>query len=95
MNRRKTGSAFAFGGIGMRLTVPTSDRADLFVDWGTGEAGATWATGGAAAWLRGNGDAGSVGLEVAAGYGALTGDPDEELVQLYGPLVSAGARWRR
>jgi hypothetical protein len=88
------GSEFAFGGIAMRLAVPTSARTDLVVDWGTGDAGATWVQGGVAAWLRGNGDSGSLGIEVAAGYGSLTGRPDDQYVSLYGPLVSAAMRWR-
>lgn len=44
--------------------------------------------------LRGNGDGGSLGLEVAAGYGAVTGNPEDSDVTPQGPLVSAGLRWR-
>jgi len=88
------GQEFAFGGIAMRIAVPTSARTDLVVDWGTGDAGATWVQGGVAAWLRGNGDAESLGIEVAAGYGSLTGRPDDQYVQLYGPLVSVAGRYR-
>lgn len=94
VTRRKTGSGFSFGGIAMRGTVPVGARTDLFVDWGTGSAGATWVTGGVGTWLRGNGGTGSVGLEVAAGGGQLNGNPDDTSVSLYGPLVSAGVRWR-
>ena len=92
--RERTGSAFTFGGIAMRGNVPVGARTDLFVDWGTGKAGATWVTGGVATWLQGNGDAGSLGLEVAAGYGEVVGTPGQSSVYLNGPLVSAGARWR-
>ena len=92
--REQTGDAFTFGGIAMRGTVPVGNETDLFVDWGTGRAGATWITGGVATWVRGNGGSGSVGLEVAAGYGQVAGDPGDEYVALYGPLVSAGVRWR-
>jgi len=88
------GQEFAFGGIAMRIAVPTSARTDLVVDWGTGDAGATWVQGGVAAWLRGNGDAESLGIEVAAGYGSLTGRPDDQYVSLYGPLVSVAGRYR-
>jgi hypothetical protein len=92
--RKRTGSAFTFGGIAMRGSVPVGARTDLFVDWGTGQAGATWVTGGVATWLHGNGDAGSLGLEVAAGYGEVVGSPNQSTIYLNGPLVSAGARWR-
>ncbi len=45
-------------------------------------------------WLRGNGDKGSLGLQVAAGYGYLEGNPDDEYVVLSGPMVSVGGRYR-
>ncbi|MFZ5476232.1 MAG: hypothetical protein ACOZNI_05600 [Myxococcota bacterium] len=85
---------FVFGGIAMDLQVPTGDRTDLFVDWGTGRAGATWVEGGVSSWVRGNGDAGSLGLRVGAGYASLYGRPEDRTIQLYGPMVSVGGRWR-
>ncbi|MDP2316240.1 MAG: hypothetical protein Q8P41_25300 [Pseudomonadota bacterium] len=88
------GEAFVFGGIAMDLAIPTGDRTDLFIDWGTGRAGATWVEGGVSTWLRGNGDVGSVGLRVGAGYAAVLGNPTDEKVELYGPMVSVGARYR-
>jgi hypothetical protein len=88
------GSSFEYGGIAMALNVPVGSRTDLFTDWGTGGAGATWVEGGVATWLRGHGDAGSLGISVAAGYGSLQAQPNDEWVELYGPLVSLGARWR-
>lgn len=88
------GRNFVFGGIAMDLAVPTGDRADLVVDFGTGRAGATWVEGGLSAWLRGNGDKGSIGLQVGAGYASIAGSPENQYVQLYGPMVSAGARYR-
>lgn len=89
-----TGSSFEFGGIAMALNVPVGSRTDLFADWGTGGAGATWVEGGVATWLRGHGDKDSLGISVAAGYGNLQAQPNDEWVELYGPLVSLGARWR-
>jgi hypothetical protein len=89
-----TGSEFEYGGIAMALYVPVGARTDLFTDWGTGGSGVTWVEGGVATWLRGHGDAGSLGISVAAGYGYLQGRPDDQWVDLYGPLVSLGARWR-
>ncbi|MDP6934194.1 MAG: hypothetical protein QGG40_14815 [Myxococcota bacterium] len=92
--QEKDSSEFVYGGFAMRVAVPTGDRSDLVLDWATGAAGATWVTGGVAAWLRGNGDKGSLGLEVAAGYGMIEASPNDENVELYGPLVSLGARHR-
>ncbi|MDP2308053.1 MAG: hypothetical protein Q8P18_18655 [Pseudomonadota bacterium] len=88
------GEGFVFGGIAMELAIPTGDRTDLFVDWGTGRAGATWVEGGVSSWLRGNGDRGSVGLRVGAGYASVRGNADQEPVELYGPMVSVGGRVR-
>jgi hypothetical protein len=89
-----TGKEFAFGGFAARVTIPVGPRTDLIGDGGTGDAGATWIVGGVGSWLRGNGDRGSVGMEVAAGYGNVWGDPNETYVALYGPLVSFGLRTR-
>ncbi len=88
------GDSFEYGGIAMALYVPVGARTDLFADWGTGGSGVTWVEGGVATWLRGHGDAGSLGISVAAGYGSLQAQPNDEWVELYGPLVSLGARWR-
>jgi hypothetical protein len=94
VKRTDEGKAFAFGGIAMRFTLPVGQRTDLFGDWGTGKAGATWVTGGVSTWIRGNGDRGSLALEVAAGYGEVVGSPNKRNISLGGPLVSAGVRWR-
>ncbi len=88
------GDSFEYGGIAMALYVPVGSRTDLFTDWGTGGSGVTWVEGGVATWLRGHGDVGSLGISVAAGYGSLQAQPHDEWVELYGPLVSLGARWR-
>ena len=93
-NLRDQGSQFEFGGIAMALYVPVGSRTDLFTDWGTGGAGATWVEAGVSSWLRGNGDKGSLGLSVAPGYGQLDAEPNNDWVSLYGPLVSVGVRWR-
>lgn len=88
------GKEFVFGGIAMRFGIPVGERTDVLVDWGTGASGATWVEGGVSTWLRGNGDKGSVALEAGAGYGNLEGQPEKQAVDLYGPMVSLGARWR-
>jgi hypothetical protein len=88
------GSEFVFGGIAMRFGIPVGERTDVMVDWGLGKAGAIWVEGGVSTWLRGNGDKGSLALEVGAGFGELQGAPEDESISLYGPLVSVGAKWR-
>lgn len=88
------GEEFVWGGIAMDFAIPTGDRTDLFLDWGTGRAGATWVEGGVSSWIKGNGDRGSLGLRVGAGYAEITGSPDDQAVSLYGPMVSVGARYR-
>lgn len=92
--RERTGSAFTLGSIALRGAVPVSDRVALILDGGIGWTGPTWITGGASTWLRGEGEAGSVGLEVSAGFGEVVGTEDQSDAPLYGPLLSAGARWR-
>lgn len=85
---------FVYGGLAMRLNVPTGDRTDLFANWSFGEAGEIVVEGGVSTWLRGNGDKGSLGLQVAAGYGSIEGNPDDTYVVLSGPMVSVGGRYR-
>ncbi len=85
---------FVYGGLAMRLNVPTGDRTDLFANWSFGEAGEIVVEGGVSTWLRGNGDKGSLGLQVAAGYGYIEGNPDDTYVVLNGPMVSVGGRYR-
>ncbi len=89
-----TEEEFVYGGLAMRANVPTGDRTDLFANWSFGEAGEIVVEGGVSTWLRGNGDKGSLGLQVAAGYGYLEGNPDDEHVVLSGPMVSVGGRYR-
>lgn len=90
----RTGSSFTYGGLALRVTVPTGDRTDLFGDFSFGSAGATVVEGGVATWMRGNGDRGSIGLQVGAGYGMVTGQPGDRQVSLQGPMVSLGGRYR-
>ncbi len=85
---------FVYGGLAMRVNVPTGDRTDLFANWCFGEAGEIVVEDGVGTWLRGNGDPGSVGLQIAAGYGYVEGNPDKKHVALSGPMVSVGGRFR-
>lgn len=85
---------FVYGGLAMRVNVPTGDRTDLFANWSFGEAGEIVVEGGVSTWVRGNGDKGSIGVQVGAGYGYIEGKPDDEYVVLNGPMVSIGGRYR-
>ncbi len=85
------GDAFMFGAIAITGWVPTGPRTDLLVDFASGANGVTSFEAGVHTWLRGNGDDGSVGLRVAAGYAGIQG---REGNGLGGPMVSAGARYR-
>lgn len=85
---------FVYGGLAMRVNVPTGDRTDLFGNWSFGEAGEIVVEGGVSTWVRGNGDKGSIGVQVGAGYGFIEGQPDDEYVVLSGPMVSIGGRYR-
>ena len=88
------GDEFVFGGLAMRLAIPTGPRTNLIMDWGTGRSGASWFEAGVDVWVKGNGDVGSVAVEAAAGFGTLVAQPNDEYINLYGPMVSGGARWR-
>lgn len=91
---KETGESFNYGGLALRANIPTGLRTDLFVDASFGDAGCVVVEGGVSTWLRGNGDRGSLGLQVGAGYGQVAGAPDDEPVTLAGPLVSVGGRAR-
>lgn len=91
---KKSGESFNYGGLAMRVNVPTGLRTDLFADWSFGDAGCIVVEGGVSTWIRGNGDRGSLGLQVGAGYGQVTGAPDDQEVTLGGPLVSVGGKAR-
>ncbi len=90
----ENGQEFTYGGLAMNLQIPTGDRTDLQADWTFGDAGALWVEGGISTWLRGNGDRGSVAVNVAAGYGSIQGYVENRTTTVYGPMVSVGGRYR-
>lgn len=78
-----------------RLVLPVASTTDLFTEIGGGAAPYFSVEGGVQTWIRGNGDRGSLGASVAAGYGYMEGNPQEDRnVELAGPLLSLGLRWR-
>jgi hypothetical protein len=86
-----TGTSFEFGGIALEGWVPTGDRADIVGAVAAGANGVFTIEAGVHSWVRGNGDTGSLGLRVAAGYAAVQGRGTQTLA---GPMVSVGARYR-
>ncbi len=89
----KKGQEFTYGGIALDLQVPVGIRTDIVGSFTTTGTGVLAAEGGVSTWLRGNGDKGSLGLRVGAGYGSqqtLFGGRRE----LAGPMVSVGIRYR-
>ena len=83
-----------YGAVELRADVPIGQRSDLFADFGAQSAGTLWVEGGVSTWVHGAGDRGSVGVQAAAGYGRLCGQPDDKDVEIHGPRVSLGVRWR-
>lgn len=95
----RDGEAFNLGQLAMRAQVPMTGKTDLFADWGvSGSMSSEWVTGGVSTWLRGNGDPGSLGLEVSAGYGWVSKSPRyvnyNRYLRLNGPIISVGIRYR-
>ena len=89
----KQGQEFTYGGIALDLQVPVGIRTDIVGSFTTTGSGVLAVEGGVSTWLRGNGDKGSLGLRVGAGYGSqqtLFGGRRE----LAGPMVSVGIRYR-
>lgn len=89
----KKGQEFTYGGIALELQIPVGIRTDIVGSFTTTGSGVLAAEGGVSTWLRGNGDKGSLGLRVGAGYGSqqtLFGGRRA----LAGPMVSVGIRYR-
>lgn len=82
------------GSIQGKVVVPVVGVTDLVFEGGGGATGFAYGAGGVQTWVKGNGDAGSLGLRVSAGYGWMGGEPDEDYINLNGPLLSFGMRWR-
>jgi hypothetical protein len=86
---------FRWGSTTGTLTAPVARVTDLLVTVGGGSTGYFNVMGGMQSWMRGNGDAPSLGISVAAGYGMIAGSPTEDTyLELRGPLVSVGLRSR-
>ncbi|GEM_PF-1042706 len=101
-------AGFIWGGSNARLTVPLALTTDMFFEGGGGVTGFAYGAVGVFSWLRGNGGDGSLGLLASAGgagvwstrtrpvlytTGALA-YTQEDSVEIAGPLVSLGLRYR-
>ncbi len=101
-------AGFIWGGSNARLTVPLALTTDMFFEGGGGVTGFAYGAVGVFSWLRGNGGDGSLGLLASAGGAGVwstrtrpvlytTGArayTEEDSVQIAGPLVSLGLRYR-
>ncbi|MDX2052072.1 MAG: FlgT C-terminal domain-containing protein [Polyangiaceae bacterium] len=101
-------AGFIWGGTNARLTVPLALNADMFFEGGGGVTGFAYGAVGIFSWLRGNGGGGSLGLLASAGGAGVWSTrtrevrydlvapayQEEETVEIAGPLVSLGARYR-
>jgi hypothetical protein len=91
-------SGFIWGGITGRFAFPLALRVDMFLEGGGGFMGYWFAAVGVFTWLKGNGDAGSVGISASAGGAGLRGVRkkdygdyvDTEYLYINGPMFSLG-----
>jgi hypothetical protein len=66
-------AGFIYGGTNGRISWPLALRVDMFLDGGGGVMGYWYGALGIFTWVRGNGDAGSVGISASAGGAGLSG----------------------
>ncbi len=91
-------SGFIWGGINGRFSWPLALRTDMFLEGGGGPMGYSYGAIGVFVWVRGNGDAGSVGISASAGGAGLWGERkkdngdyvDTERLFIIGPMFSLG-----
>jgi hypothetical protein len=102
---RNTLIDFEWGGAHGTFDIPLTGRTTLFLEGGGSAVGYAMGAIGVSAWLRGNGDAKSIGLSASAGFAAAwverdvdEGDEgygeDANVVSAIGPMVSIGLDYR-
>jgi hypothetical protein len=79
-------AGFIYGSTTGRINIPLPARTNLFLEGGGGVMGYGYGAIGAFTWVRGNGDAGSVGLSVSAGGAGIWGNR-EKIYELDGQAV--------
>lgn len=100
-------SGFIYAGTAGKVMIPLAARTFLFLEGGGGVMGYGFGDLGVFTWVRGNGDAGSIGICALAGgagvWGARkktttlsTGETftDTEIVSIAGPMVGIGMTYR-
>jgi hypothetical protein len=101
-------SGFIYSGTAGKVTVPLASRTYMFLEGGGGVMGYAFGDVGVFTWVRGAGDAGSVGISALAGGAGVWGvrertvsDPgigedytDTETITIAGPMVGVGLTYR-
>ncbi len=98
-------SGFIYAGTAGKITVPLAARTFIFLEGGGGVMGYGFGDLGVFTWVRGNGDAGSIGISALAGGAVVWGvrektttpaDPYSvtETVLIAGPMVGLGMTYR-
>ncbi len=95
-------TGFIYGGTTGRITWPLAMHTDMFVEGGGGVMGFGFGAIGVFTWLRGNGDAGSIGLSASAGAAGIWSEKrrqyatytDSERVVISGPMFALGLNIR-
>ncbi|MBN2525698.1 MAG: hypothetical protein JXR76_04830 [Deltaproteobacteria bacterium] len=92
---------FEYGSTSAQLTIPLGYRVNLFMGGGGGRLGHAYGEIGVLAWLRGNGDAGSISVSGAVGAAGawvigrnLDNSGYAEETFMAGPMVSFGMNYR-
>ncbi|MCP4675784.1 MAG: hypothetical protein GY854_09825 [Deltaproteobacteria bacterium] len=99
-------SGFVYGGTTGRVDIPIAARVNLFLEGGGGVMGYGFGALGVFAWVRGNGDNGSIGLSTSAGFAMVWGTRERSVtegtdtrtetdsVTVGGPMISLGFTYR-
>jgi hypothetical protein len=107
-NNGEDESGFIYSGTAGKITVPLAARTYLFLEGGGGVMGYGFGDVGVFTWVRGSGDAGSVGISALAGGAGVwgvrqrtftdqaTGEEytDTETITIAGPMVGVGLTYR-
>ncbi|MBN2344439.1 MAG: hypothetical protein JXX29_22565 [Deltaproteobacteria bacterium] len=95
-------SGFIYAGTTGRFTWPMSLRTNMFLEGGGGVMGYGFGALGVFTWVRGNGDAGSIGISASAGGAGIWGEREKEYswgtstehVGIGGPMFAIGMAYR-
>ncbi len=76
-------SGFVYGGTTGRVDIPIAARVNLFLEGGGGVMGYGFGALGVFAWVRGNGDNGSIGLSTSAGFAVVWGSRERTVTNTW------------